>query len=83
MDHTVGPPAQILIVCDHDHGGLLLPVQFSQDPDDIFPHLTVQVAGGLIGQDDLGPAHHGTGDGHPLFLSAGQLGRVVTGPGAQ
>ena len=33
----------------------------------------VQVAGGLVGQDQGGLGHQGPGDGHPLLLPAGEL----------
>src|SRR3954454_18995063 len=38
----------------------------------------VEVAGGLVGQEDERPVHKGPGDGHPLLLTTGHLvGEVV------
>ena len=35
----------------------------------------VEIAGGLVGQQQLGTMHHGAGDGDALHLSAGKLMR--------
>ena len=40
----------------------------------------VQVAGGLVGEDDLGPAGQGPGHRHTLLLATGELGRPVLEP---
>ena len=37
----------------------------------------VEVAGGLVGEDDLGPAGQGPGHGDALLLAAGELARPV------
>ena len=37
----------------------------------------VEVAGGLVGQEDQRPVHEGPGDRHPLLLAAGELVREV------
>ena len=37
----------------------------------------IQVAGGLVGQDDIRVIDEGPGDGHALALPAGKLGRPV------
>ena len=39
----------------------------------------VEVAGGLVGQEDRGIVHQGAGDGDPLLLAAGKLAGI--GPG--
>ena len=43
----------------------------------------VQVAGGLVGHDQSGPAGQGPGDGRALLLAAGQLVRPVPGAVAE
>ena len=46
-----------------------------QQGDDVLAGLGVQVAGGLIGQQDGGFGSQGSGDGHPLLLAAGEVPR--------
>src|SRR3712207_9533473 len=49
----------------------------------LFPYTTlfrsVEVAGGLVGEDQLGVADQGAGDGHALLLAARKLARPVLG----
>ncbi len=40
----------------------------------------VEVAGGLVGEDQLGARDQRAGDGHPLLLAARKLARVVIEP---
>ena len=40
----------------------------------------VEVAGGFVAEDDLGPVHQGSGDGHPLLLASGKLGGTMPLP---
>ena len=44
---------------------------------DLRTHLRVEVAGGLVGEKDFGVADDGSGDGHALALSAGELRGAV------
>ena len=39
----------------------------------------VEVAGGLVGEDELRPVHEGAGNGHALQLAAGELPRHALG----
>ena len=48
--------------------------------EDLGARAGVEVAGRLVGEDDLGPAGERAGDGHPLLLAAGQLRRSVVEP---
>ncbi len=43
----------------------------------------IQGPGGLVTQQEPGPADQGTGDGDPLLFAAGQLGREVVDAVAQ
>jgi len=58
-------------VGDHDQG---LPggVQVPQQLPDLLAGRGVQCSGRFVGQQQLGPVHQGTGDGHALPLPAGQ-----------
>jgi hypothetical protein len=47
-----------------------LGVQFLEKNDQFGPGGRVEVAGGLVGQDDRGFAYEGAGDRNPLALAA-------------
>ena len=70
--------AEALVVGDHDHRGLVVPVETPEDLHDLVPHLGVEVARGLVGQEELGAPDDRPGDRDPLLLPAGELrGEVV------
>jgi hypothetical protein len=50
---------------------------------DLGAHAAVEVARGLVGQEDLRPAHDGPGDGDALLLASGELGGEVIDARAQ
>ena len=64
---------------DHHDGGALL-VQLGEQVHHLLAILGVEVAGGLVGEDELGVGDYGAGDGHALLLSARELLREVLGP---
>src|SRR5882724_1603590 len=78
-DDSVGAVGQARVVGDHDHGRLVLAVQLFENAHDLVAHLAVEVAGGLVGQEDLRAADDGAGDRHPLLLAARELGGEVMG----
>src|SRR5271165_1303000 len=47
--------------------------------EDLFRALMVEIAGGLVGNDDRRISDHGAGDGDTLLLAAGKLTRVMLG----
>ena len=51
--------------------------------EDLGAAAAVEVAGGLVREDDRRPADERPGHGHPLLLAAGQLGRPVAEAGAR
>src|SRR3970040_1745515 len=57
-----------------------LSIQLHQEIDHGAARVGVQVAGGLVGEQDLGIAGEGAGDRHPLLLTPGELCRVVVDP---
>ena len=65
------------VVGDDDDGFVELLVQPGQQVHDFPGGLPVQVAGGFVRGDEGGVGDQGPGDGHPLLLAAGELGRVV------
>src|SRR5581483_403948 len=44
---------------------------------DVGRGVRVEVAGGLVGEDQVGPVDQGPGAGDALLLAAGELGRAV------
>ena len=45
----------------------------AEELEDLVARLAVEVAGGLVGQQQRRPLDQGPGDGHPLALAAGHL----------
>jgi len=71
------------VVRDHHDGLLGLVDRAAQEGQHLGTGAGVKVAGRLVGEDDLGTAGEGTGDGDALLLPAGQLCRAVRQPVAQ
>ena len=68
------PPRQQRIVGDEDDAAIFFVGQPLQNPDNIPAVFLVQIAGRLVGQDDLAACRQGSCDGDPLLLTAGQGG---------
>ena len=64
------------LVGDEDDG-VAAPVQLVEEPDDLLAGGGVEVAGGLVGEEERGLAHERAGDGDALALAAGELVRLV------
>jgi hypothetical protein len=71
------------LVRDHQHGDAVLLVQAAQQFHDLLAALGVEVAGGLVGEQNGRLADDGAGDGHALLLPAGQFRRGVLLPAAE
>jgi|GEM_PF-2282218 len=67
---------QFGIVGDHDDGGALA-VDFLDQLHHPARHRGIEVAGGLVSQQQARAAGQRTRDGHALLLAAGEFGRVV------
>ena len=80
-DDPVGVAGRCRVVGDHDDGLAELPHRPAQEAQHLGAGPRVQVAGGLVGEDDLGPAGQRPGDGDPLLLAARQLGGAVAAGG--
>ena len=78
VDGALGDGGVFGAVGDHDDGGAF-GVEFGEEAHHLASVLAVEVAGGLVGEDELGMAHTGTGDGHTLLLAAAELLREVVG----
>jgi hypothetical protein len=77
---AAGPGGDVQVVGDQHDGHALLGVQRLEQRHDLLAGAGVEVAGRLVGQQHLRVADQGAGDGHPLLLAAGQLGRPVVQP---
>jgi hypothetical protein len=70
------------VVGHHEKGLAAIVHQAPQQGQDLAAGGAVQVAGGLVGQEDQGVGHQGPGDGHALLLAARQFaGQVGPPPG--
>ncbi len=73
LDAAVGLPGDVGVVGDHQDG-VAGAVQLAENfHDDGFVGF-VEIAGGLVGEDELGLIDQGAGDGDALLLAAGELG---------
>jgi hypothetical protein len=82
VPHPDDPPARggdLRLVGDDHEGLALVPVEASEEGDDLGRALGVEVAGGLVGQDQLRPVDQRPRDRGPLLLATRQLGRLVAG----
>jgi len=60
---------------DHDDGEPPLRVQLEEDTEDRPTRFRIEVAGGLVREDETRLRDQRAGDRHALLLAAGQLGR--------
>ena len=82
LDAAVHGGGHVQVVGDDHDGGALL-VELAEQVQDGRPGGRVQVAGGLVGHDQGGPAGQGPGDGGALLLAAGELVGPVAEPVAE
>ena len=70
-DLDIGLGCNLGVVGDHHDGLVKGGAGHFQQVDDSVAGVAVQVAGGLVSQDDGGRGDQRPGDGHPLLLAAG------------
>ena len=75
-DHPVGPLGHRRVVGDDHQRGPRL-VHAVEEVEDLAAGGGVEVAGGLVGQEQARLHDRGAGQGHPLALAAGELVRPV------
>ncbi len=78
FDAAVGKAGDDRIVRDHHDGSALL-VQLTEQAQDDFFIDSVEVAGGLVGENDFGIVDEGASNADALLLSARELRRRVMG----
>src|SRR5262249_1353385 len=76
LDAAVGLLGDIGVVRDHEDG-VASAVKFAEQADDEFFVGFVEVAGGFVGENQLGLIDEGTGDGYTLLLATGKLRREM------
>src|SRR5712692_6497236 len=76
VDDAVGVERYVVLMGDQ-HDGVALAVQALERRHDLVAGGAVEVAGGLVGQQDGGVVHQGASDGHALALAAGELVGLV------
>ena len=65
-----------LVVRHHDERGAV-GIEASEEVEDLLAGGRVELAGGLVGEEDRRPVGERAGDRHPLHLAAGELRRPV------
>ena len=75
-DDPVGVGGGVRVVGDHDDGLAELAHRVAQEAEHLGAGARVEVAGGLVGEDHLGPGDQRPGARDPLLLAAGELGRA-------
>src|SRR5579872_2632894 len=81
-DLALGPVGDVLLVRDHDDRAPLL-IERPEHLHDLVAGCRIEVAGGLVGQDDLGVVDKCAGDCDALLLAARKLEGAVIQPLAQ
>src|SRR6185312_4081549 len=76
-DDPVGVSGRDRVVGDHHDGLAEVVDRLAHEREDLGAGTGVEVAGGLVGEHDLGPAEQRTTDRHPLLLTTRELGRTV------
>ncbi len=76
-DQPVGVVGGVALMGDHHHGLAELVDGLAQQGQDLVRGRGVEVARGLVGEHHVRLRDQRSGDGHPLLLSARQLGRPM------
>ena len=74
---AAGPLGGQGVVRDHDDRLLELAIEQLEQVEDLAGGGAVEVAGRLVGDEQVGVGDDRPGDGHALFLAAGELARIV------
>ena len=76
-DAPVRPGGEVEVVRDEHERRAAPGVHSQQDVDDVLPVGRVEIAGGLVREEQARLVGQRAGDGHALLLSAGELRRVM------
>ena len=72
VQHHIGGFCHCRVVGDDDDAAVIFVSEPVEDLHDVLAVGAVQVARGLVGQDDLAAGGQGAGDGDPLLFAAGE-----------
>ena len=76
VDATVGELSDGIVVSDHQDG-VAFAMKLAEQADDGFLIGLVEIAGGLVGEDELGMIDERASDGDALLFAAGELRREM------
>ena len=84
VEHVNHPPrlGGQPVVVGHDHERRAVGVEPAEELEDLVAGGGVELAGGLVGEEHGRPVGERPGDGDPLHLAAGELGRPMARRGA-
>ena len=83
IEHSDGPTRLSglqFVVSDHDDGTSVLRIEPMKDTHYFRPHFGIEVTGRFVGEDNLGIAYNGAGNGHALALTSGELLGIMAQP---
>lgn len=83
VKHSDGPtrlPGLQFVVSDHDDGTSVLCIEPMKDTHYFRPHFGIEVTGRFVGENNLGIAYNGAGNGHALALTSGELLGIMAQP---
>ena len=72
LQHPVSAGGDFGVVGDDDDAVVFVVGQILENLHNVTAVFRVQIVGGLVGQDQLTAGGQGSGDGHPLLLTAGE-----------
>src|SRR5690242_15153393 len=75
--HAVAAAGEGQIMGGNQRGQLILAMQASDQIENRVRGAGIEISGGLIGQQQLGPGDQGASQSHSLLLSAGKLSGTV------
>lgn len=82
-DGVVGLFGDGLVVGDHDDGEAVVAVKFFEEGEDFSAGFLVEVAGGLVSEEEFGIGDQRAGDGGALHFAAGKFAGFVRQPMAE
>src|SRR5579884_329837 len=77
LDQPIGLKRELLVMGHQNERDSPLPVEPFQQSEDLVTRMGIEIAGRLVGQDQLRPQHQRARDGDPLLLAAGELSRPM------
>ena len=79
-DHPIHFGSQALVMRCDQRSAALTPDECQKFGKDSVGRMLIEIARGFVRQDQRGLVGEGAGDGNPLLLTTGKLGRTVFQP---